>query len=87
MVVAPVRPGQQQALRDLLASMNRSPGIVDPMNTLVPFARFRTLHFARFVVLNDETLDDLTAYGESFPGAPVYLAFLGDCDGPSGRLL
>jgi len=87
MVVAPVRPGQLDALRALLGSMNRAPGVVDPMNPLVPFARFRTLHYARFVILDDQTLDDLTVYGESFPGAPVYLAFLGDCDGPSGRLL
>ena len=87
MVVAPIRPGQQPALRTLLQTMNLAPGIVDPMNSLVPFARFRTLHYARFVILDDQTLDDLSAYDESFPGAPVYLAFLGDCDGPSGRLL
>jgi hypothetical protein len=87
MVVAEVRPGQLQSLRDLLARMNRSPGIVDPMNKLFPFALFRTLHFARFVIIDDRTLDDLAAYGESFPGAPVWLAFLGDCDGPSSRLL
>jgi hypothetical protein len=87
MVVAPVRPGQLPALRDLLQTVNRSPGIVDPMNALVPFAEFRTLHYARFVILDDQTLDDLGAYGETFPGAPVYLAFLGDCDGPSRRQL
>jgi hypothetical protein len=87
MVAAPILPAQEGALRDLLASMNRSSGIVNPDNELVPFAEFRTLHFARFTILNDQTLDDLSVYGESFPDAPVYLAFLGDCDGPSGRLL
>src|ERR1700722_12122316 len=87
MVVVPVRPGQLPALRDLLRTMNRSPGVVDPLNALVPFAEFRTLHFARFVILDDRNLVDLSAYGETFPGAPIYLAFLGDCDGPSRRLL
>src|SRR5436309_828505 len=87
MVVAPIRPGQRGALEALLRTMNRAPGIVDPANALVPFARFRTLHFARFVILDDKTLDDLAAYDLAFPGAPIYLAFLGDCDGPSGRLL
>ncbi len=87
MVAAPIRPGQQQDLRALLETMNRLPGIADPANKLVPFAEFRTLHYARFVILDDRTLDDLKAYGEPFPDAPVYLAFLGDCDGPSGRML
>ena len=87
MVAAPILPSQEQALRDLLATMNRLPGVVDPANKLVPFSEFRTLHYARFVILDDQTLNDLAVYGKSFPDAPVYLAFLGDCDGPSGRLL
>ena len=35
--------------------MNRRPGVVDPENGLVPFGRFDRLHFARFVVLDDQT--------------------------------
>ncbi len=60
-----------------------SAGVVDPNNALVPFARFERLHVARFVILHDQTLDDLAQYGETFPDAPVWLVFLGDCDGHS----
>ncbi|MGH7154543.1 MAG: hypothetical protein ACREF3_11510, partial [Acetobacteraceae bacterium] len=87
MVAAPVRPGHADALRALLAGMNRAPGIVDPHNDLVPFATFANLHVARFVVLHDETLGDLAAYGTSFPDAPVWLVFLGDCDGDGDAML
>jgi hypothetical protein len=87
MVTAPVRPDRVQDLRDLLATMNRGPGEVDPMNALVPFGRFDTIHVARFVVADDQTLDDRAA----FPGLPprerVLLIFLADCDGPGDALL
>ena len=58
----------------------------DPDNPLVPFRSFNTLHFARFVILDDATLGDLSVYGPDaeFRDAPIYLAFLGECDG-SGR--
>jgi hypothetical protein len=74
-------------LRALLLTMNHLPGRADPENPLVPFGKFYTLHFARFVILNDTTLDDLKAYGAEFPDAPIYLAFFGDCDGPDAPLL
>ncbi|MBA3811593.1 MAG: hypothetical protein H0X27_08130, partial [Caulobacteraceae bacterium] len=61
-------------------------GRVDPANALVPFGRFDTVHFARLLVLEDETLGDLEAYGAAFD-APVYLLFLGDCDGPAETML
>ena len=77
MVAAPVRPGQLDALRALLGSMNRAPGVVDPMNTLVPFKQFRTLHYARFVILDDQTLDDLAAYGRVFSGCAGLSRFSG----------
>ena len=71
--------------------MNRTgiPGSADPANELVPFGKFDTLHFARFVILEDHTLDDLDPFGPeaSFPNAPVYLAFFGDCDGSASMLL
>ncbi len=86
-MVAPIRAGRQAALQDLLLSMNRGPGAADPANDLVPFGAFRTLHYARFVILDDQTLADLAAYGKQFPDAPVYLAFLGDCDGPAEAVL
>jgi len=34
MVTAPVKPDRVQDLRDLLATMNSAPGVVDPMNAL-----------------------------------------------------
>jgi hypothetical protein len=86
MVIGAIRADQEAALRDLLATMNRRPGIVDPDNKLFPFAQFPQLHVARFVILNDETLSDLPP-GDVFPHPPVWLAFLGDCDGDAAALL
>ena len=89
MVLAPVAPGLEGDLRGLLLTMNGLPGMAKPDNPLVPFGVFDTLHFARFVILNDATLDDLKVFGPAaeFPDAPIYLAFLGDCDGPADLLL
>ena len=87
LVMAPVRPEALSDLRALLATMNGKPGHVDPDNPLVPFGAFPTLHVARFVVLDDQTLGDLSAFGETYADAPVYLAFLGDCDGTAETLL
>jgi len=82
-VVARVRAGRESALRALLATMTSQPGMADPKNTLVPFGDFEQLHFARLVLLDDPTLGDLESYGLPKPRLPVYLAFLGDCDGPA----
>ena len=87
MVAAPIRPTQQTALSAMLDSMNTAPGRVDPGNTVLPFGRYDRLHVARFVILQDETLGDLAAYGTSFPNAPVWLVFLGDCDGAADDML
>lgn len=89
MVLAPVPPGAITELRALLQTMNRRPGTADPNNALVPFGSFETLHFARFVILEDSTLSDLDVFGPeaAFPDAPIYLAFLGDCDGSGDTLL
>ncbi|MET1028056.1 MAG: hypothetical protein ABWY00_12875 [Dongiaceae bacterium] len=88
MVTAPVRPDRLAALRSLLASMNTAPGVVDPTNRIVPFAQFPTIHVARFVVLDDPTLDDRRAYPDVvFPAEQILLAFLADCDGPGEQLL
>ncbi len=87
LVLAPVRPEALKPLRALLAGMNAAPGHADPANRLVPFGAFPTLHVARFVVLEDETLADNAAFGIAPFDAPVYLAFLGDCDGPAATLL
>ncbi len=82
-VVAPLAAGSEPALRALLATMSPAPGMADPRNALVPFGEFAQLHFARFVILNDPTLGDIEVYGTPRPGLPTYLAFVGDCDGPS----
>jgi hypothetical protein len=69
-------------MREILASMNFQPGVVNPDNSLVPFNRFENLHFARFVVLEDQTTGDVAeVYKINRPEPPVYLAFLGDFDG------
>ena len=81
MVLAPINPARETELRELLDSMNDSPGIVDPGNALVPFGRFTTLHFARFVILDDLTTGDIGVYGLPTREYPLYLALLGDVDG------
>lgn len=87
MVAAPIAAGQEPVLRDVLAAMNVAPGVVDPANALVPFSCFERLHVARFLILHDDTLDDLRQYGVSFDNAPEWLVFLGDCDGPGDTML
>lgn len=82
MVLAPIAADRIDDLRQLLASMNRGPGAVDPQNALVPFGQFETLHFGRILILDDLTLDDITAYGLPRVNYPTYLAFLADFDGP-----
>ena len=86
-VVAPIAPGQEQPLRDLLLSMNRTSGDADPGNPLFPFGQFPRLHFSRFVILDDRTSGDLAAYGLPLPFYPSSLAFLGDFDGPHPTIL
>ncbi len=87
MVVAPVDPGRMEALRALLAGMNDQRGVANPQNALVPFGQFDRLHFARFVILDDKTLGDISVYGLRRPDIPISLAFLGDCDGPAHEFL
>ncbi len=82
MVVAPIAAGREDGLRTLLASMNHRPGVVDPQNPLVPFAHLDRLHFSRFVILDDVTLDDVTRYGVPRVDYGLSLAFLADFDGP-----
>lgn len=81
MITAPVEERQLEALRELLAGMNRAPGLADPRNTLVPFYQFGTLHVARFVIIEALTNDDIRAHGEEPHHWPPTLAFLGDVDG------
>jgi hypothetical protein len=86
MVVAPLDVKRTDELRSLLATMNRAPGMANPDNEIIPFGRLPDLHFARIVVLEDQTLDDITtAYGLPRRNYPLYLAFLADFDGDVDR--
>lgn len=86
MVVAPLDVKRTAELRSLLATMNRAPGIANPDNALIPFGKLEDLHFARIVVLEDQTLDDVTtAYGLPRAKYPLYLTFLADFDGDVNR--
>ncbi len=87
MILAPIASGREAALRELLTSMNDAPGRVNASNSLFPFAQFDTLHFARFVILDDKTLDDVRVYGLTPRRYPLYLAFLGDVDGDANAFL
>jgi hypothetical protein len=81
-VAAPLKAEREAELRNLLASMNVVPGQVDPTNSIFPFANFDCLHFARFLILQDQTLDDIhDAYGLPPQDYPLMLAFIADVDG------
>jgi hypothetical protein len=87
MVLAAIDSTRETELRGLLASMNDSPGRVNADNALIPFGEFDTLHFARFVILDDKTLEDVRVYGLPVRTYPLYLAFLGDIDGDADAFL
>jgi hypothetical protein len=86
MILATVNPSRIAELRNLLARMNHEPGVLNPGNALVPFEQFHRVHFARFVILDDQTLDDIKVYGLPRVDLPTYLAFIGDVDGPVEEL-
>jgi hypothetical protein len=81
MYASPVKSGYGDDLRSLLAGMNRVPGVVDPLNSLIPFARFRNLHFARVLVVTDLGATDRATYGLPVAGLPDYLVLMGEVDG------
>ena len=81
MVLAPIVPQREAEFRLLLASMNGAPGRVDPNNVLFPFAQFDRIHVARFLIIDDKTTADVSAYNLPTPNYPLYLCFLGDIDG------
>jgi hypothetical protein len=87
MVLAPILPAREQELRALLASMNFAIGRVNPNNPLIPFSKFENLHFARLVILDDKTTEDIRVYGMRPRTYPLYLTFLGDIDGDENSFL
>ncbi len=92
-IIAPIDPVQLDKLRSLLKTMTFADrtGIADPSNPLVRFVDFDEIHFARFVVLADNTLNDRAAYRDAYPqllcNEPSYLCFMVDCDGSADELL
>ena len=80
MVLAPIDRTREAELRDLLGGMNAAPGHADPQNNYVPFGKFGDLHVARFVILDDKTVNDIEVYGRKATDFPLYLAFVGDID-------
>jgi hypothetical protein len=81
MIVAPVRDGLLDGLRQLLSGMNRAPALADPENPLLPFGRFDRLHTARLVIIESHTREEIRAFGVSpRPWQPT-LALIGDVDG------
>src|SRR5436190_12944011 len=87
MVLATVLRDSEAKLRSLLESMNREPGVVDPDNALVPFRRLERIHFGRFVILDDRTVDDIAVYGLQPTEYPLSLAFIVDFDGPQSSFI
>jgi len=87
MILAPVEPRREQELRNLLSSMNSALGRVDANNPLLPFGRFEVIHFARIVILDDPTQNDIEIYGLSRASYPLYLALLADVDGSAEDFL
>ena len=87
MVTAQVNRESLAGLKALLSTMNLSPGVVNAANPLVPFAKLEDLHYARFLILDDHTLDDIRLYGLPRREYPVYLAFLCDFDGDREKFL
>jgi hypothetical protein len=82
LVIAPIKMEQEAELRSLLESMNSLPGQANPNNPIVPFGRFDQIHFARFAILVDQTLEDVhTLYGLAAVNYPLTLAFFADFDG------
>jgi hypothetical protein len=91
-IVAEVEPPCLGALRSLLKTMTIAgyTGMADPANPLVRFGDFKTIHFARLVVLADNTLNDRRGYPQLEPSTrelPTYLCFMVDCDGDADELL
>jgi hypothetical protein len=87
MIVAPIRAGALADVRAVLATMTPQPGTADPDNAVFPFRAFATLHVARFLIIDDQTLDDRNAYPGNAFSPPPSLAFLGDCDGSADAFL
>jgi hypothetical protein len=88
-VIAVVPDDRLADLRAFLAMMTLPglPGAADPDNAILPFGQFETIHFARLVVLEDNTLGDRAVYPDLRKTEPDYLCLMIDCDGDATELM
>ena len=75
-IIARIKPRETGNIKQLLKGMSNDAA----QNDVIPFGKFSTIHFARFVLL-DESID---LHGAVIPAA---LAFMVECDAPLHRLL
>jgi len=87
MIVATVPDARLESLRQLLAAMNNLPAHANPDNSLLPFGRFKRLHFARFMIIEAITADEIKEFGVTPRPWPPTLAFFGDIDGDKNSFL
>jgi len=87
MILAPIDRRREAELRALLASMNDGPGRVKPRNALIPFARYDALHFARILILDDQTLGDGALYGLPPFDPPLCVVLIFEIDGEEDAFL
>lgn len=68
--------------------MNKGLGEVEPFNLTFPFGEFQTLHTARFVMVEDPSLDDRIPHAPTYPvREPDWLIFMAVCDGSTVDLI
>lgn len=88
MVAAEIPREKVAALKCVLERMNSASGRVDEQSPSVLAGKLDTLHFARFTLLDDQTLGDIhLLYGKPVVEYPVYLAFMCDFDGGKEEFL
>jgi hypothetical protein len=80
-VIAPIAPGREAELRARLERMTVVPGHARPDDPAMPWAALDTIHFARLLILDDQTLGDAAVYGRPRANHPLSLAFAGEVDG------
>lgn len=89
LVLAPIRAGQIEPLRALIAgcTLAGQPGHADPANAHFDFTKIPTLHNIRVALLEDPSIGDRAIYAQNWPEERVGLALLGCCDGDADHLL
>ncbi|MEM8646587.1 MAG: hypothetical protein AAGF86_09610 [Pseudomonadota bacterium] len=89
MIYAPLQEGHADDVRALLDTLNldTAPGMANADCDRFPLRQFETIHFARFVVIEDRTRIDFLALKSQrtnpIPSYDVAIVFMGDCDGPA----